>query len=302
MADEQFLTPAQLEARGINAREQVSPSILQSHVEVAGFVADVAEHPAVGPEQGVGLLIPGFTANKASFYSMMPWLAERGYRVISFSQRGQDGSTGSDDPADYALSRLGADVHALADVLELGDEVHLLGHSFGGVVAVEAALQRPERLASLTLWNTGPRPIPVMKPEILDALRAHGHRALWVQNRTEQGLDPDVDLRGEMNPIEQYYYDRLFNTKQAQLEAALDILLTQQERTTELLTTNVPKHVSHGANDDAWPIDWQREWAETLGASYTVIAGGSHTPQDDDPVMCAGVLSAFWDSARLVSR
>ena len=84
-------------------------------------------------------------------------LSERGYKVVSFSQRGQCLSEGPDDVAGYELSRLGKDIHEVIEKLGLGNQVHLLGHSFGGVVSIEAVLHNHSPFASLTLWNSGPR-------------------------------------------------------------------------------------------------------------------------------------------------
>lgn len=50
--------------------------------------------------------------------------------------------------------RLDDEVDRLADVFEsAGPRFHLVGHSFGGAVALKAALRYPERLASLTLFE-----------------------------------------------------------------------------------------------------------------------------------------------------
>ncbi|MFN8850688.1 MAG: alpha/beta fold hydrolase, partial [Inhella sp.] len=50
--------------------------------------------------------------------------------------------------------RLDDEVDALAEVFErAGPRVHLVGHSFGGAVALRAALRYADRLASLTLFE-----------------------------------------------------------------------------------------------------------------------------------------------------
>ena len=47
---------------------------------------------------------------------------------------------------------LDAEAHALAPLLQRGP-VHLLGHSYGGAVALQVALRWPERVLSLTLYE-----------------------------------------------------------------------------------------------------------------------------------------------------
>jgi pimeloyl-ACP methyl ester carboxylesterase len=291
-----------LEAQGVTLDRQRPAGAVLGHVEVDGYQLATTTIAAGGtdadglprPERGVALLIPGFTSNMDTFAMLLAPLAERGFRVVSFSQRGQALSEGPDETQGYSLERLGADVHALADALELGDRVHLLGHSFGGVVAQEAVLQRPERFASFTSWNSGPRSMGEVLDAPLAALRDHGPRGLWVLDRLKAGADPDVDLRGELNPVEDYYYRRLMSTNPAQLEAGLQILRNQADRVDDLAATGLPTLVSHGARDDAWPIDWQREMAERLGAEYWVLAGAGHSAQADRSWASASLLGTFW--------
>ena len=277
----------ELEARGVTLEGMIPANAVIRDVLLPGTQNPVTQNPVtqnlvtlttttVAPpdgvaERGVVLLTPGFTSSKATFYPIMGLLAERGYRSITFSQRGQPGSSGPSSPEGYALETLGNDIVLL--LAELGfssTPVHLLGHSFGGVVATAAILARPEQFASLTLWNSGPKPMEDDFASLIDAVRADGPRALWVKDRTDDGLDPDADLNGTLNVIEQYYFDRLMAAEQAQLEAALAILASQPDRTAELAALRsergIPVLISHGAQDDAWPIAWQRAMAETLNA------------------------------------
>lgn len=269
----------------------------------AGVGADAndfayADMPATGAERGVALLVPGFTSMRATFYPLMQPLADAGFRVVSFSQRGQTGSDGGDTPDEYALNRLGADVHAVADALGLGEGIHLLGHSFGGVVGIEAVLQRPERFASYTMWNSGPASLGEGVLKGREALRTYGHRGLWLADATEAGMDPDMDLRGELEGYTRVRYVRMVTTKTAQLDAGLTHLYEHRDRVDELAAAlsaaGARALVSHGANDDAWPIDSQRAMAERLGADYFVVAGAGHSAHVDRPLTCAGLLATFW--------
>ena len=65
---------------------------------------------------------------------------------------------GPDDPAAYSVAELAADVLAVARQLraESAGPLHLLGHSFGGLVARAAVLAEPGLFTSLTLLGCGP--------------------------------------------------------------------------------------------------------------------------------------------------
>ena len=89
--------------------------------------------PAAGPcELGTALLVPGYTGSKEDFIAILGQLAAAGRRVIAVDQRGQYQTAGPDDPDAYDPRELGADITAL---FEATKGTHLLGHSFGGLVA-----------------------------------------------------------------------------------------------------------------------------------------------------------------------
>ncbi len=105
--------------------------------------------------RGDALLIHGYTGSKEDFAEVGPLLAARGYRVVAFDNRGQHESAHSQRDDAYTIASLARDAIALADEFGLV-RPHLLGHSFGGLVAQRAAVMPPGRWASLTLFCTGP--------------------------------------------------------------------------------------------------------------------------------------------------
>ena len=100
----------------------------------------------------------GYTGSKEDFAPLLAPLADAGYRVVALDQRGQFESPGPDDPAAYSVPELGLDVVAVARVLreESGEPLHLLGHSFGGLVTRAAVLAEPALFTSFTLLGSGP--------------------------------------------------------------------------------------------------------------------------------------------------
>lgn len=295
MNTEKFPNGVEREAQGISADLQLPARAQRGRVTVDGYYLATTHIDAVGKPRGQALLIPGYTSSADTFNCLLEPLSQRGYSVTAFSQRGQALSEGPDTTDGYALERLGLDVHDVIEALNLGDNVHLLGHSFGGVVSTAAVLHDPAPFASLTMWNSGPRNMGGDLLEQRYGLMEYGPRAFYLGARQAAGLDPDADLKGELNVIEQYYYDRLMSTNPAQLEAGINILIDQVDRTAELAQTGLPVLVSHGANDDAWPIDMQREMAEQLGADYWVIANAGHSAHADRTHASAQLLATFWD-------
>ena len=92
------------------------------------------------------VLIHGATADHSRWAPALPALEEH-FTVHNFDRRGR-GESG--DAADYALEREFEDVVAVVE--SAGTEVNLLGHSHGGVCALEAALLT-DRIRKLVLYE-----------------------------------------------------------------------------------------------------------------------------------------------------
>ncbi|UIU18045.1 alpha/beta fold hydrolase [Klebsiella michiganensis] len=68
-------------------------------------------------------------------------LKQHGYRVIAFDQLGTGKSDRPDDASLWTMARYVREVETVRRTLGLG-QVHLLGHSWGGWLAIEVALHR----------------------------------------------------------------------------------------------------------------------------------------------------------------
>jgi pimeloyl-ACP methyl ester carboxylesterase len=97
-------------------------------------------------------------------------LLERRFTVYAVQRRGR-GESGDAQP--YALEREFEDIAAVADFI--GDEVILLGHSFGGHCVLEAALLT-EHVRSLIAYEPGPAPVSAGQIDQLQRLLDSGDR------------------------------------------------------------------------------------------------------------------------------
>lgn len=102
---------------------------------------------------GVGpplLLVHGATADHTTTWRFVLPALERRFTVHAMDRRGRGGSG---DSPDYSLEREADDVAAVVDAI--GEPVHLLGHSYGALCCLEAAL-RTTGLRRLILYEGVP--------------------------------------------------------------------------------------------------------------------------------------------------
>ena len=255
---------------------------------------------AVPPEgagrRGTAVLVPGYTGSKEDFIAVLAPLAEAGYEVVAVDQRGQNESAGPADPAAYTLSRLAGDLAEVVDGLS-PDRVHVLGHSFGGLVAREYALAHPGRVRSLALFDSGPAAVPGRSAEQAQLLVAAAGfmttEQIWAEMQkmaAEQGAPqhPDAAVRA--------FLQRRFTANDLGMLIGMGTAILQApDRTAELAAAGLPLLVAAGVGDDAWPVELQKEMATRLGTELVLIEDAAHSPAAENPAATVRVLLEFWD-------
>ena len=238
------------------------------------------------------LLVHGFTGFRHDFASQLDALAE-GRRVLAPDLRGHGESGRSDDPADYTLARLSEDLLGFLDTLAI-ERCDLLGHSMGGMLALRAALARPERVASLLLMDTAPGPLDWVDPAQLAlatrVAREAGMAALATILRARAKDDPargEPDRRVEAEWGEERFWAwrvaRVAATDPAAYAALGRALVEQEDLSPRLASIAAPTTVLVGELDHEF-----RRPAEALahaipGARHVVLPGAGHQPQHEAP-------------------
>lgn len=256
--------------------------------------------PAAGPcELGTALLVPGYTGSKEDFNAILGQLSAAGRRVIAIDLRGQYQTAGPDDPAAYDLTELGADVTAVADATQAS---HLLGHSFGGLVARSAILggYTPD---SLTLLSSGPVALPGPRAAELHFFLDHidGTPDADLKDKVAEmwhaSLRPQAVAAGVAAPILAFLEERMLGNNPTGLVTMAADLLKAEDRTADLAARSIPTLVLYGEDDNAWPPTLQQDMAARLNAERTCIPAAAHNPNVEAPATTAHALTTFWNSA-----
>ena len=108
------------------------------------------------------VLAHGFGVSLEMWFPQFEALS-REYRLITWDARGHGGSSAPDDPETYTMPALAADLRGLLEALDAVEGAVIGGMSFGGMIALQYAVDYPDELHALVLSDTstrGPETVP----------------------------------------------------------------------------------------------------------------------------------------------
>jgi pimeloyl-ACP methyl ester carboxylesterase len=153
------------------------PQELQVQANDVTLYARIAGNAEAG---GVLIALHGGPGNSSDYMVSLEQLASAEFAVVTYDQRGTGQST---EPAEgYAMHNYVADLDAVRQAVG-AETVHLLGHSWGGLVVLRYAAAHPQSVRSIILMGSG-----VLTPEAAQAGQAN--RAQRIVALQEQGVIP----------------------------------------------------------------------------------------------------------------
>ena len=249
---------------------------------------------------GTIVFVPGWSGSREDFVAVLPLLSSLGWHCFSIDQNGQPASYGSNKLEDFSLESFAQDLIDIAN--SFSEPIHLIGHSFGGIVAQYAASKSPQSFASVTLLCSGTGPLPKENwgglPALVQAVESGRSLAfIWFVKTLVLTI---LRKQSFSKPVRKWRKERWLNTNPLSLKVMSELLM-KVENVTEKLKITLSKHklpilVMRGENDDAWPRKEQLEMAQTLNATFIEILGAAHSPARELPDKTAIELDTFLKS------
>jgi proline iminopeptidase len=227
-------------------------------------------------------------------------LLEHGFRVVTYDQLGCGASDKPKDPALWAISRYVDEVETVRQALGLG-RVHLIGHSWGGWLAIEYALTHYDALISLVLTNTcadlphlvqelnrlreslGPETVAMMQRyEALGMLKHPAYQAAITILNYRHVLRLD-DWPGPARYSFSNWNMEVYGTMQGPNEFLYTGNLKDWNRIPDLPRITAPTLVLCGHHDELSPVCSMRMHLALPNSEIAVFPNSSHMPFYEEP-------------------
>ncbi len=174
--------------------------------------------------------------------------------------------------------------------------VHMVGHSMGGRVALEAWRLAPDRIRSLVLLDTGVHGVAPGEVEsrqvLVDVSSNSGMSELaaaWLPPMVDPSRHADLALMGSL-------HDMVMRASPDQHARQIRALVERPDATALLPTITVPTLVVVGRNDEWSPVEQHEQIASLIPNSrLEIIEGAGHMTTVEQPDVITALLRRWFE-------
>ncbi len=265
----------------------------------------------VGTGHGTPLVVIHGGPGSPSFY--LESLARLGTErpVVFYDQLGAGRSDQPPDTTLWRIERFTAELDSLRGHLGLR-EIHLLGHSWGGALAIDYLLGKPAGVRSVILasplvstarWKADADTLIARLPDSMrKAIAVHEAAGTYLapgyQAAVEVFYDSFLTRRGgpEVDNTLAYFNTALYNYMWGPSEFTVTGTLRDYDRTSRLHELRLPVLYTAGEFDEARPSTVAYFRSLTPGAQFSLIPSSAHLTMVDAPQAFADTVSRFLKS------
>jgi pimeloyl-ACP methyl ester carboxylesterase len=227
----------------------------------------------------------GYTGSHADWVSPMSALSGR-FRVLAMDHRGHGRSQAPSSASDYSVAIMAEDVHRLLGQLGI-DTCCLVGHSMGGFMALQLALDHPTAVSALVLVDTSSgefERIPdyeELRARLDELARSQGMEAAFEYNAEHNAW---VRERFERHPeLREISRQKMLQTSVDGYVHCAQAIANWTPVTGRLHEIRVPTLIFLGDEDTPFVRPSQILKEAIAGARLEVIAGSGHSPHEEVP-------------------
>lgn len=262
------------------------------------------EYVAVGTGEPVVLIHGAFIAEAYAPFCREPAVAD--HRLVRYHRRGYAGSSDVTPPS--SIADQAADCVALMRGLGI-ERAHLVGHSSGGVIALQVALDAPEMVHSLVLLEAGLLDVP-SGPPLFERLGP----AIQLYAAGKKAEAVDAFLSVVLGPAYRSHLDALipggFEQAVADADAFFGVELASlgewrlaQEDARRITQPILAVFGADSVHDwVGWPEVQARVASWMPQAEVFVLTGANHMLQEKDPRGVAEAMAPFLASHPMPMR
>jgi proline-specific peptidase len=236
-------------------------------------------------------------------------LASESRRVVFYDQLGCGRSDHPDDPALCTVARFADEVETVRRELGL-ERVHILGQSWGGMLAIEYALRQPQGLESLILANTTASiPLWVAEANRLRGLLPPEANATLLRHE-EAGTTDSQEYQDAM----QVFYDRhvcrvrpypdyvkrafdqigfVYHYMNGPSEFHVTGVIKDWDRSDRLHEIHVPTLIISGHYDESTPMLNDLLHRGIAGSEWVLLEHSSHLAHVEEPELYMQAVRNF---------
>jgi pimeloyl-ACP methyl ester carboxylesterase len=195
----------------------------------------------------------------------------------------------SDPPDTYTVEAQARILAEWATAVDVG-RAHWVGHSLGGAIVLQLALDAPQLVRSLVLIDSAPATGMPLTDEGLQALQEGIHDRSVVRERLAV-ISPAADHGA-------WFEELVDEALRAHGWVPMAVALTTWNVEARLPAIDVPALVVHGADDILVPPAWCKPMAHRLPrARWHLVSGVGHCLPLERPAALADMLLEFFGTA-----
>ncbi len=231
------------------------------------------------------LILHGWGGSSDSWLSVQRILAENGYQVVAPDFPGFGKSVTPPEP--WGVKEYNDFILDFVEELKLG-EFFLIGHSFGGRIAIKFAIQYPERIKKLILCDSaGIKPKPGFKTRIIFWLSRIGN-AIFTPKHLQRFKDSARNLFYIF--LRNRDYVKANGTMKKTIKKVLD-----EDLLSDLSKIKTNTLIIWGKADKMVPVRYAYIFKEKIeNSKLEIMPKIGHSPHLEEPEKFSKILTSFF--------